>query len=387
MRFSCFHLPYLTFFSSFAFPYHLTSTMGSTTCPYSRELDFALSAVQQAAHVAKHVQASIEASKKDNSFSKSDDSPVTIADFAIQALLIHALRTEFPNDAFVAEEAADELRGEAGERLRGKVWELVQTGAKMRKEKAFGELASPGSEAEMLEAIDLGGKGQGGGKGRVWMLDPIDGTATFLKGQQYCVALALVVDGEEQVGVLGCPNLDLSKGYIHEDIVDKTGHGIMLSAVKGQGAWQRPIGAGSEILEATKIVKRTEVPQDQGHTLQFTDTTLGTSMRYFLHKQIAESLGTTWPGTEIWCSQMRWVALAVGGCDVMLRVPSTKDKRMYVWDHAGGHLIFSEAGGEMVDLDGKRIDFAAGRKLANTYGMIAAPRGWHANIGELVGEL
>jgi 3'(2'), 5'-bisphosphate nucleotidase len=40
---------------------------------------------------------------------------------------------------------------------------------------------------------------------------------------------------------------------------------------------------------------------------------------------------------------MRYVSLTVGGGNVMLRVPIKKNKRSYVWDHAGGHLIFREA--------------------------------------------
>lgn len=39
------------------------------------------------------------------------------------------------------------------------------------------------------------------------MLDPVDGTKGFLRGQQYAVALALLVDGHPQVAVMACPNL------------------------------------------------------------------------------------------------------------------------------------------------------------------------------------
>ena len=38
------------------------------------------------------------------------------------------------------------------------------------------------------------------------------------------------------------------------------------------------------------------------------------------------------------------------------------------WDHAGGVLIYEEAGGKVTDLDGKAIDFSTGRKMsASTY--------------------
>ncbi|KAJ2982384.1 hypothetical protein NUW54_g10760 [Trametes sanguinea] len=40
-----------------------------------------------------------------------------------------------------------------------------------------------------------------------WTLDPIDGTKGFLRGDQYAVCLALVVDARVELGVMGCPNL------------------------------------------------------------------------------------------------------------------------------------------------------------------------------------
>ena len=42
---------------------------------------------------------------------------------------------------------------------------------------------------------------------RFWTLDPIDGTKGFLRGEQYAVALALIVGGEVTVAALACPNL------------------------------------------------------------------------------------------------------------------------------------------------------------------------------------
>ena len=41
----------------------------------------------------------------------------------------------------------------------------------------------------------------------LWLVDPIDGTKGFLRGDQYAVALALIEAGQVQIGVLGCPGL------------------------------------------------------------------------------------------------------------------------------------------------------------------------------------
>ena len=42
---------------------------------------------------------------------------------------------------------------------------------------------------------------------RFWTLDPIDGTKGFLRGGQYAISLAFLVDVRVELGVIGCPNL------------------------------------------------------------------------------------------------------------------------------------------------------------------------------------
>ena len=54
----------------------------------------------------------------------------------------------------------------------------------------------------------------------------------FLRGGQYAVCLALIVDGQVVLGVLGCPNLPLKS-----DVPDGP-KGCIFVAVKGQGAEQ-----------------------------------------------------------------------------------------------------------------------------------------------------
>lgn len=66
----------------------------------------------------------------------------------------------------------------------------------------------------------------------MWTLDPIDGTKGFLRGEQYAVCLAFLVDAKVQVGVMGCPNLPV-------DASKPDGpKGCLFVAVRGQGAEQ-----------------------------------------------------------------------------------------------------------------------------------------------------
>ena len=99
------------------------------------------------------------------------------------------------------------------------------------------------SGANKSQVCDWIDHGSADGGERYWTVDPIDGTKGFLRGQQYAVALAFVVDGEVQVGALGCPNLNF-------DILwDTTGtaplqtgtNGVLIFARRGQGTWASPL--------------------------------------------------------------------------------------------------------------------------------------------------
>src|SRR5262245_43557933 len=72
---------------------------------FSAELDVAVEAVRHAAVVCREVQAEITPEV----LAKKDRSPVTVADFASQAIVCRALHAAFPNDPIIAEEDSSEL--------------------------------------------------------------------------------------------------------------------------------------------------------------------------------------------------------------------------------------------------------------------------------------
>lgn len=180
--------------------------------------------------------------KAKGTVSKDDKSPVTIGDFGAQALIIQALRKNFPNDEIVAEEEANSLREDKA--LSAEIWRLVKDirlGDNESNELLGGLLPS---EDAMLDIIDQG-KSAGGPKGRIWALDPIDGTKGFLRGGQYAVCLGLIEDGDVKVGAIGCPNLPVDDSVamtasIGVDQTDGAGMGVLFSAIKGQGSISRP---------------------------------------------------------------------------------------------------------------------------------------------------
>ncbi|KAK3987336.1 hypothetical protein QBC44DRAFT_246091 [Cladorrhinum sp. PSN332] len=329
------------------------------------------------------------------SVAKPDASPVTIADFAAQALLISAIHSAFPHDQFVGEEDSQSLRADSD--LTQQVWELVSSTKLEDDPEAEALLARPKTIEEMFRVIDLGGSGKGGKKGRVWALDPIDGTSAFLKGQQYAISLALIEDGREVLGVLGCPNLPASAAIIDGRVeenrtTDANGMGVMLSAVRGDGcAVVREMGKGG-LKEGRRVDRRksaTATGPVQLKDLHFVDSLVSPATSSDKVHELALRAGARYPGTEVYSSHMRYAAMVLGGREyVQARIPYHKRAAWCLWDHAGSQLIYRESGaGRVTDLYGREIDFGTGRKLSGNWGLITADESVHGKVQSLITEM
>lgn len=340
---------------------------------YGRELEIACLAVQKASILTKTLLKAVDKGHLD----KVDSTPVTIADFAVQALIISAIHHVFPQDGFVGEEDSRALREDTTD-LLDRTWHLVST-TRLEDATSESQLYTPKTKEEMLETIDLGTVGRCGPTGRTWVLDPVDGTATFLQGQQYAVCLALIEDGRQRVAVLGCPNLPLASLHtVSEDIVDQDGYGCMLSAVAGQGVFIRTMSRDA-LQPARPIAPLSAI--NSLHDLRFVDCARLNSSDYALHGRVAAHIGAPWPAlADLWSAQMRYVALAVGCCNAFIKVPREKGYRSYIWDHAGGMLLAEEVGCLVTDLEGNPVDLTLGRRLAGCYGMVVAPASIHAQL-------
>ena len=181
-------------------------------------MQVARGAVVEAAAVARFVAQSY--SNFDAlTIGKVDTSPVTVADFAVQAIVCKRLMDAFPDDRVIAEEAADELR--ANEDLCLRVLQAVRV------------IEPEATSDDICAWIDRGAERSY--HSRFWTLDPIDGTKGFLRREQYAICCALLLDGIPSVGVLACPNLPLSL----ED--PASSKGALFSAYLGGGAWQAPM--------------------------------------------------------------------------------------------------------------------------------------------------
>jgi len=293
---------------------------------------------------------------------------VTVADFATQAVICHALGAAFAADKVVGEEDSAELRGDDAADARGNVVRHVNSvvGAEL-------------SQEQVLAAIDRGGfdpapgSRAGAPTKRYWTLDPIDGTKGFLRGEQYAVALGLLIDGKVVLGVLGCPNLPVDANDPGK------GQGVLFFAVRGQGAKMLPLDAGDGVAVEvrTSDVKETSGGKfcesvESGHTDQSASV------------NIAKRLGITAEPFRI-DSQCKYAAVARGDAEIYLRLPTRKDYREKIWDHAAGSIVVEEAGGTVSDVDGKPLDFSLGRQLDANRGIIATCGPIHAAVVEAVG--
>ncbi len=352
----------------------------SVTMPlFAKEYEVAQLAVQRAVLLTTKVFHE----KAKGTVSKDDKSPVTIGDFGAQALIIGALKSSFPDDEIVAEEEAETLRND--DHLTQTIWGLVQS---TQLDDAASETLLGGSIRDvesMLDLIDTG-KSKGGKKGRVWVLDPIDGTKGFLRGGQYAVCLGLLVDGDVKVGVLGCPNLPVDDAApLSADIgagPTGEGRGVIISAVVGEGALSRPMGTGA-LAKGHPVAMRAIVDVAKA---SFCESVEAGHSDQGANAQIASKLGITNPSVRM-DSQAKYASIARGAGDIYLRLPVSQTYQEKIWDHAAGDLIVREAGGQVTDTLGRRLDFSVGRTLAENKGVVAAHAAVHDQVLAAVQEV
>jgi 3'(2'), 5'-bisphosphate nucleotidase len=309
------------------------------------KVEFALRAVQQAASLAADIQREMVS----QALTKDDRSPVTVADFAAQAVVGYLLENTFPGALLVGEEASAVLRS-------------PQERDTLEKITFFVERLIPGVTPE--EVCDLIDRGVDEPGENYWTLDPIDGTKGFLRGAQYATALAYVEKGVVQLGALGCPNI---RPDLQEDI---SGEGSLLVAQRGKGSWIGTLkGAVSEDNFSPVFVSNQSDPAQARLMRSFESGHTNTDQVDAFQKELG---GKAEPVRMD--SQVKYALLASGEGEIYLRLlsPDRMDYREKIWDQAAGSIIVEEAGGRVTDLDGKALDFSRGRTLKGNRGICAS---------------
>ena len=307
-------------------------------------VEFALRAVQQAASLAADIQNEMVSA----AITKDDRSPVTVADFAAQAVVGYLLENTFPGALLVGEETSAVLRSPEERDTLDTIT-------------AFMQRVKTGVSAE--EVCDLIDQGADEPKESYWTLDPIDGTKGFLRGAQYATALAYVENGEVQLGVLGCPNItpDLSE--------DLGGEGSLVIGVRGKGAW---ISNLVDPINVERYSPLTVSSQDDSVKARLVRSFESAHTNTDQIDAFQRELGGEAHPVMV-DSQVKYAMLASGEGEVYLRLLSSDQPnyREKIWDQAAGSIIVEEAGGIVTDLDGKVLDFSRGRTLKDNRGICA----------------
>ena len=246
---------------------------------WERELDVAMSASRQAAEIALGMQAGIA------SEAKSDGSPVTEADKRCEATIAATLHDAFPDDGLLGEEGAN---------------------ADSR-------------------------------NGRRWIIDPIDGTRDYVRGNPlWCNLIGLEADGEIVVGVTHMPALRL-----------------MHVAARGHGAFRD----GSRIHVSSKASFDESVLCLNGvnrlDTLPFRAALLERLPEFWAIRSLGGALDA--------------MLVASGQADFWIEPVAA------AWDLAPLKIIVEEAGGHFLTFDGRRTIYG-GNCVAFAPGLEASVR-------------
>ncbi|WP_342643036.1 3'(2'),5'-bisphosphate nucleotidase CysQ [Rhodoligotrophos ferricapiens] len=223
------------------------------------DLDQLTEAVREAGALAMSLRA-----KGVDSWHKGDGTPVTEADMAVDRLLKERLLGARPDYGWLSEETADDKH-----RLQHE---------------------------------------------RVWIVDPIDGTRSFMSGEDdWCVAAALVEDGDPIAAAIFSPPAD-----------------HMYRASRGQGATLNgeriSVSTCSDVTSARILARENAFAARRWPGRPWPHLTLD------MRKSIA----------------LRLCLVASAEFDASFALGETSD-----WDIAGAHLVVTEAGGIVTTLSGE----------------------------------
>jgi HAL2 family 3'(2'),5'-bisphosphate nucleotidase len=298
---------------------------------------------------------------------KADTSPVTLADFASQAVITAVLSSELGSDLGGCELSAEEDAEWLVARDGSHEIELVTEAARV---------ALPGIGAS--DVVELLSKCESRTTTRSrWLVDPLDGTKGFLRGGQYAVSIALIEGNQPVLGVLGCPALGLGEA----DIDRADTEGSLYLAMRGRGVVARTCSTRDGAM--AQALPRIGALSSADPVIAASFEASHGNDRFVT--RVAEAVRARRPLLRV-DSAVKYALVARGDADAYLRIPAGPESVDYAWDHAAGALIASEAGASVTDLGGRPLGFGRGRCLDEP-GVVAARPELHARLVTLLAEL
>ncbi|KAK4839822.1 hypothetical protein QYF36_025278 [Acer negundo] len=342
---------------------------------YNTELDVAVRVVHLACSLCQRVQEKLVVSKNgDHVKSKDDDSPVTVADWSVQATVSLVLSETFKgeNVSIVAEEDVQTLSKADSEGLLAAVVNTVNECLAEAPKYGLQSPNRPLATSQILEAISRCNS-SGGPSGRHWVLDPVDGTLGFVRGDQYAVALGLIEDGKVVIGVLGCPNYPMTKELLsyphkHNQVTsnpslsnaERWDKGCVLYARRGSGeAWMQPLVHGEENFHWPNSASQIQVsPIVDPALATVCEPVERANSNHSFTAGLAHTMGLRNQPMRVH-SMVKYAAIARGDAEIFMKFARCGYKEK-IWDHAAAVVIVEEAGGVVTDAGGRPLDFSRG---------------------------
>ncbi|MFO0829797.1 MAG: inositol monophosphatase family protein [Phycisphaerales bacterium] len=310
----------------------------------------AFAAVRRAVLATQAARALIDRAASET-IAKDDASPVTIADFASQAIVVRMLAHLLGAAPILGEESDTALRDEAHRAILDAVV-------------AAADAAEEGIDAEeILEALATPKADPRNGP--CWALDPVDGTKGFLRGGQYAIALAWIAGengrGTPAESVIASPALDPTAA----DPATPSSPGVIAVAAPRSGARIASLAGGESAALVAHDWKRGDPIR---LALSFERAHGDADSAVTLARRIGETFE---PFRLDSCS--KYLLVANGRADAYLRIPRDATRAECVWDHAAGVRIAMESGCTVCDLRGEPLDFGRGPTLSANVGIVVAP--------------
>lgn len=197
------------------------------------------------------------------------------------------------------------------------------------------------------------------GRERVWVVDPIDGTRSFISGRrEFAISVGLVAGGEPVAGVVYNPAT-----------------AEMYSALAGGGAWLATVEVADSSFAGATIadgeVLRIAAGPDRGSLLASRSEIAAGEFEPFADEFEIRPAGST-------AYKLACVARGVGSAFVS-RGPKSE------WDICAGVLIVQEAGGVATDVNGRRPEFNCPDPYV--HGTVAAAPSLHGRLVERIRSL
>lgn len=236
---------------------------------------------------------------------KGDNSPLTEADLAANAILVAGLKAHWPHIPVLSEENINQ----------------------------FGPQEQPPL---------------------YWAVDPLDGTKEFIKRNgEFTVNVALVVDGEPQIGVVGAP----AQGLMYLGCAGKQWQGAPLARKRSAAGWVDIRVSGYAPAVAAD-------PGANAATRALAERSLRVAMsRSHPSPELAAWLAP-WGRVEARDvgSSLKFCLVAEGAVDVYPRLGPT-----CIWDTAAGHALVVAAGGRVCQMDGSPLRYATPAQTLNPF--------------------